>query len=85
MKEMAYFICALDIEHILLLKCIINLILSALKSSPSKRGRGGLAAAKYSGPGAAWSASQLPFVRDENIYDLRGARSFPTLEDDGKQ
>uniref|UniRef100_A0A8C2EKQ3 Phosphatidylinositol-4-phosphate 5-kinase, type I, gamma a n=2 Tax=Cyprinus carpio TaxID=7962 RepID=A0A8C2EKQ3_CYPCA len=56
-----------------------------LKSSPSKRGRGGLAAAKYSGPGAAWSASQLPFVRDENIYDLRGTRSFPTLEDDGKQ
>ncbi|KAL0160346.1 hypothetical protein M9458_044071, partial [Cirrhinus mrigala] len=41
------------------------------------RGRGGLAAAKY-------SASQLPFVRDENIYDLRGARSFPTLEDDGR-
>uniref|UniRef100_A0A672T4L9 Phosphatidylinositol-4-phosphate 5-kinase type 1 gamma n=1 Tax=Sinocyclocheilus grahami TaxID=75366 RepID=A0A672T4L9_SINGR len=57
---------------------------SSLKSSPSKRGRGGLAAAKYSGPGAAWSASQLPFVRDENIYDLRGARSFPTLEDDGR-
>ncbi|XP_043089362.1 phosphatidylinositol 4-phosphate 5-kinase type-1 gamma-like, partial [Puntigrus tetrazona] len=55
-----------------------------LKSSPSKRGRGGLAAAKYSGPGAAWSASQLPFVRDENIFDLRGARSFPTLEDDGR-
>ncbi|XP_043079740.1 phosphatidylinositol 4-phosphate 5-kinase type-1 gamma isoform X1 [Puntigrus tetrazona] len=57
---------------------------SSLKSSPSKRGRGGLAAAKYSGPGAAWSASQLPFVRDENIFDLRGARSFPTLEDDGR-
>uniref|UniRef100_A0A9J8CVE2 Phosphatidylinositol-4-phosphate 5-kinase, type I, gamma a n=2 Tax=Cyprinus carpio carpio TaxID=630221 RepID=A0A9J8CVE2_CYPCA len=57
---------------------------SSLKSSPSKRGRGGLAAAKYSGPGAAWSASQLPFVRDENIYDLRGTRSFPTLEDDGR-
>ncbi|XP_067252201.1 phosphatidylinositol 4-phosphate 5-kinase type-1 gamma isoform X1 [Chanodichthys erythropterus] len=57
---------------------------SSLKSSPSKRGRGGLAAAKYGGPGAAWSASQLPFVRDENIYDLRGARSFPTLDDDGR-
>lgn len=55
----------------------------ALKSSPSKRGRGGLAVGKYCGPGAAWSASQLPFMRDENIYDLRGARSFPTLEDDG--
>ncbi|XDV22451.1 hypothetical protein PO909_027345 [Leuciscus waleckii] len=57
---------------------------SSLKSSPSKRGRGGLAAGKYGGPGAAWSASQLPFVRDENIYDLRGARSFPTLDDDGR-
>ncbi|XP_039538787.1 phosphatidylinositol 4-phosphate 5-kinase type-1 gamma isoform X4 [Pimephales promelas] len=55
---------------------------SSLKSSPSKRGRGGLAVGKYGGPGAAWSASQLPFVRDENIYDLRGARSFPTLDDD---
>ncbi|XP_052446966.1 phosphatidylinositol 4-phosphate 5-kinase type-1 gamma isoform X1 [Carassius gibelio] len=57
---------------------------SSLKSSPSKRGRGVLAAAKYSGPGAAWSASQLPFVRDENIYDMRGTRSFPTLEDNGR-
>ncbi|XP_056303521.1 phosphatidylinositol 4-phosphate 5-kinase type-1 gamma-like [Danio aesculapii] len=57
---------------------------SSLKSSPSKRGRGGLAVGKYCGPGAAWSASQLPFMRDENIYDLRGARSFPTLEDDGR-
>ncbi|TRZ02816.1 hypothetical protein DNTS_026426 [Danionella cerebrum] len=57
---------------------------SSLKSSPSKRGRGGLVGGKYSGPGAAWSASQLPFVRDQNIYDLRGARSFPTLEDEGR-
>ncbi|XP_067271132.1 phosphatidylinositol 4-phosphate 5-kinase type-1 gamma [Pseudorasbora parva] len=57
---------------------------SSLKSSPSKRGRGGLVAGKYGGPGAAWSASQLPFVRDENIYDMRGARSFPTLDDDGR-
>lgn len=59
--------------------------LSALRSSPSKRGRGGLAMPKYSGPGAAWSISQLPSERDDNIYDLRGARSFPTLEDEGKQ
>ncbi|XP_051550898.1 phosphatidylinositol 4-phosphate 5-kinase type-1 gamma-like isoform X2 [Myxocyprinus asiaticus] len=57
---------------------------SSLKSSPSKRGRGSLSVAKYSGPGAAWSASQLSFVRDENIYDLRGTRSFPTLDDDGR-
>uniref|UniRef100_A0A8C2AYR1 Phosphatidylinositol-4-phosphate 5-kinase, type I, gamma a n=1 Tax=Cyprinus carpio TaxID=7962 RepID=A0A8C2AYR1_CYPCA len=65
-------------------RSISSLWMKTLKSSPSKRGRGGLAAAKYSGPGAAWSASQLPFVRDENIYDLRGTRSFPTLEDDGR-
>ncbi|XP_041947475.1 phosphatidylinositol-4-phosphate 5-kinase, type I, gamma b isoform X2 [Alosa sapidissima] len=57
---------------------------SSLKSSPSKRGRGSLAVPKYTGPGAAWSASQLPSERDENIYDLRGARSFPALEDEGK-
>lgn len=56
----------------------------ALKSSPSKRGRGSLALPKYTGPGAAWSASQLPSERDENIYDLRGARSFPVLEDEGE-
>uniref|UniRef100_A0A8B9K7K5 Phosphatidylinositol-4-phosphate 5-kinase, type I, gamma a n=1 Tax=Astyanax mexicanus TaxID=7994 RepID=A0A8B9K7K5_ASTMX len=57
---------------------------TSLKSSPSKRGRGSLAVPKHSGPGAAWSASQLPCERDENIYDLRGARSFPTLEDEGR-
>lgn len=58
--------------------------LSALKSSPSKKGRVSLTVPKCAGPGAAWSASQLPSERDENIYDLRGARSFPTLEDEGK-
>ncbi|XP_066504478.1 phosphatidylinositol 4-phosphate 5-kinase type-1 gamma isoform X2 [Hoplias malabaricus] len=57
---------------------------TSLKSSPSKRGRGSLAVPKHSGPGAAWSASQLPSERDDNIYDLRGARSFPTLEDEGR-
>uniref|UniRef100_A0AAY4EK42 PIPK domain-containing protein n=1 Tax=Denticeps clupeoides TaxID=299321 RepID=A0AAY4EK42_9TELE len=56
---------------------------SSLKSSPSKKGRGVLAVPKYSGPGPAWSAGQLPSERDENIYDLRGARSFPVLEDEG--
>lgn len=60
-------------------------LFSALKSSPSKRGRGGLGVAKYSVPGAAWSIGQLPSERDDGIYDLRGARSFPTLEDEGKQ
>uniref|UniRef100_A0A3Q2GPA8 Phosphatidylinositol-4-phosphate 5-kinase, type I, gamma a n=1 Tax=Cyprinodon variegatus TaxID=28743 RepID=A0A3Q2GPA8_CYPVA len=58
---------------------------SSLKSSPSKKGRVSLTVPKGSGPGAAWSASQLASERDENIYDLRGARSFPTLEDEGRQ
>ncbi|XP_046713862.1 phosphatidylinositol 4-phosphate 5-kinase type-1 gamma isoform X1 [Silurus meridionalis] len=57
---------------------------TSLKSSPSKRGRGGLVVPKYSGPGAAWSISQLPSERDDSIFDLRGARSFPTLEDEGR-
>uniref|UniRef100_A0A1A8EJJ0 Phosphatidylinositol-4-phosphate 5-kinase, type I, gamma a n=1 Tax=Nothobranchius korthausae TaxID=1143690 RepID=A0A1A8EJJ0_9TELE len=57
---------------------------SSLKSSPSKKGRVSLSVPKCSGPGAAWSACQLPCERDENIYDLRGARSFPTLEDEGR-
>ncbi|XP_071343530.1 phosphatidylinositol 4-phosphate 5-kinase type-1 gamma isoform X1 [Trachinotus anak] len=57
---------------------------SSLKSSPSKKGRASLMVPKCAGPGAAWSASQLPCERDENIYDLRGARSFPTLEDEGR-
>ncbi|XP_026861226.2 phosphatidylinositol 4-phosphate 5-kinase type-1 gamma isoform X2 [Electrophorus electricus] len=55
---------------------------TSLRSSPSRRGRGSLAVPRPVGPGAAWSASQLPFERDDNIYDLRGARSFPTLEDE---
>ncbi|XP_051930731.1 phosphatidylinositol 4-phosphate 5-kinase type-1 gamma isoform X3 [Hippocampus zosterae] len=57
---------------------------SSLKSSPSKKGRVSLTVPKCGGPGAAWSASLLPSERDENIYDLRGARSFPTLEDEGR-
>uniref|UniRef100_UPI0037E9AB5C phosphatidylinositol 4-phosphate 5-kinase type-1 gamma isoform X2 n=1 Tax=Semicossyphus pulcher TaxID=241346 RepID=UPI0037E9AB5C len=57
---------------------------SSLKSSPSKKGRVSLTVTKLTGPGAAWSASQLTSDRDENIYDLRGARSFPTLEDEGR-
>ncbi|XP_014891574.1 phosphatidylinositol 4-phosphate 5-kinase type-1 gamma isoform X1 [Poecilia latipinna] len=57
---------------------------SSLKSSPSKKGRVSLSVPKCAGPGAAWSASQLASERDENIYDLRGARSFPTLEDEGR-
>ncbi|XP_033903786.3 phosphatidylinositol 4-phosphate 5-kinase type-1 gamma isoform X1 [Acipenser ruthenus] len=57
---------------------------SSLKSSPSKKGRIALTVPRYSSPGAAFSASQLLSERDENIYDLRGVRSFPTLEDEGR-
>ncbi|KAI2667997.1 Phosphatidylinositol 4-phosphate 5-kinase type-1 gamma [Labeo rohita] len=55
---------------------------TSLKASPAKKGRAVLNIPKFGGPGAAWSASQLPSERDENIYDLRGARSFPVLEND---
>lgn len=58
---------------------------TSLKASPAKKGRAVLTVPKLSGPGAAWSASQLPSERDQNIYDLRGACSFPVLENDGLQ
>ncbi|XP_047386882.1 phosphatidylinositol 4-phosphate 5-kinase type-1 gamma isoform X8 [Sciurus carolinensis] len=57
---------------------------SSLKSSPSKKGRGALLAAKPLGPTAAFSASQIPSEREDAQYDLRGARSYPTLEDEGR-
>ncbi|MGH0156106.1 UNVERIFIED_CONTAM: hypothetical protein FKN15_060796 [Acipenser sinensis] len=47
------------------------------------KGRIALTVPRYSSTGAALSASQLLSERDENIYDLRGVRSFPTLEDEG--
>lgn len=56
---------------------------AALKSSPSKKGRGALLAIKPLGPTAAFSASQIPSEREDVQYDLRGARSYPTLEDEG--
>lgn len=56
---------------------------AALKSSPSKKGRGALLAVKPLGPTAAFSASQIPSEREDAQYDLRGARSYPTLEDEG--
>ena len=58
---------------------------TALKSSPSKKGRGALLAVKPLGPTAAFSASQIPSEREDAQYDLRGARSYPTLEDEGEQ
>lgn len=57
--------------------------LTALKSSPSKKGRSALLAVKPLGPTAAFSASQIPTEREDAQYDLRGARSYPTLEDEG--
>lgn len=56
---------------------------SSLKSSPSKKGRGALLSVKPLGPTAAFSASQIPSEREDVQYDLRGARSYPTLEDEG--
>ncbi|XP_023572646.1 phosphatidylinositol 4-phosphate 5-kinase type-1 gamma isoform X3 [Octodon degus] len=55
---------------------------SSLKSSPSKKGRSALLAVKPLGPTAAFSASQIPSEREDAQYDLRGARSYPTLEDE---
>ncbi|XP_052658548.1 phosphatidylinositol 4-phosphate 5-kinase type-1 gamma isoform X5 [Harpia harpyja] len=57
---------------------------SSLKSSPSKKGRSALLAVKMAGPTAAFSASQLPSEKDETQYDLRAARSYPTLDDEGR-
>ncbi|XP_020824851.1 phosphatidylinositol 4-phosphate 5-kinase type-1 gamma isoform X1 [Phascolarctos cinereus] len=57
---------------------------SSLKSSPSKKGRTTLVTVKPPGPTAAFSASQIPSEREETHYDLRGARSYPTLEDEGR-
>ncbi|XP_030365631.1 phosphatidylinositol 4-phosphate 5-kinase type-1 gamma isoform X4 [Strigops habroptila] len=57
---------------------------SSLKSSPSKKGRSALLAIKTAGPTAAFSASQLPSEKDETQYDLRAARSYPTLDDEGR-
>ncbi|KAG8519114.1 Phosphatidylinositol 4-phosphate 5-kinase type-1 gamma, partial [Galemys pyrenaicus] len=53
-------------------------------SSPSKKGRSALLAVKPLGPTAAFSASQIPSEREDAQYDLRGARSYPTLEDEGR-
>ncbi|XP_032992545.1 phosphatidylinositol 4-phosphate 5-kinase type-1 gamma isoform X2 [Lacerta agilis] len=57
---------------------------TTLRVSPSKKGRSALLAIKPSGPLAAFSASQLPSEKDEAQYDLRGARSYPTLDDEGR-
>ncbi|XP_027524140.1 phosphatidylinositol 4-phosphate 5-kinase type-1 gamma isoform X3 [Corapipo altera] len=57
---------------------------SSLKSSPSKKGRSALLAVRAAGPTAAFSASQLTSENDDTQYDLRAARSYPTLDDEGR-
>ncbi|XP_075467396.1 phosphatidylinositol 4-phosphate 5-kinase type-1 gamma isoform X3 [Ascaphus truei] len=57
---------------------------SSLKSSPSKKGRSALLAPRPLGPSAAFSAGQIPTEQEGGKYDLRGARSYPTLEDEGR-
>ncbi|NXX54596.1 PI51C kinase, partial [Scopus umbretta] len=64
------------------LPALASFMLLALKSSPSKKGRSALLAVKTAGPTAAFSASQLPSEKDETQYDLRAARSYPTLDDE---
>uniref|UniRef100_A0A8D0HIA2 Phosphatidylinositol-4-phosphate 5-kinase type 1 gamma n=1 Tax=Sphenodon punctatus TaxID=8508 RepID=A0A8D0HIA2_SPHPU len=67
-----------------LLSHFVNSSTVALKSSPSKKGSSTLLAVKTPGPTAAFSASEIPSERDEVQYDLRAARSYPNLEDEGR-
>uniref|UniRef100_A0A6I8QRX5 Phosphatidylinositol-4-phosphate 5-kinase, type I, gamma n=1 Tax=Xenopus tropicalis TaxID=8364 RepID=A0A6I8QRX5_XENTR len=57
---------------------------SSLKSSPSKKGRSALLVPRPLGTSTALSAGQIPTEQEDGKYDLRIARSFPTLEDEGR-
>ncbi|XP_077331806.1 phosphatidylinositol 4-phosphate 5-kinase type-1 gamma isoform X1 [Lithobates pipiens] len=57
---------------------------SSLKSSPSKKGRSALLAPHSIGPSSACSAGQISVEQEEGQYELRGASSCPTLDDNGR-